>query len=84
MHILGASNTIRNELIQCIHYIDYQVNNEINDLLFFSVQADDIMDINHTFHCLFIIRFINFEGALVEIFLVFLDMSEDRISENLY
>lgn len=81
----GDSKIIQNELIQCISdYIDEHVIKEINESQFFSIQVDDTTDISQTSQCSLIIRFINSEGKLVERFLGFQDVSEDRTSENLY
>lgn len=81
----GESKSIQNELIECISdYINDFVKTELETAGFFSVQVDDTTDITQVSQCSVIVRFVNADGALVERFLGFYDVSADRSSETLF
>lgn len=78
------SKTIQNTLVECISkYINDFVKTEINDSNFFSIQVDNAYT-KRSSRCSLIIRFVNSNGLLVERFLGFHNVSEDRTSDRFY
>lgn len=81
----GESKTIQNELLDCISgYINDHNINEMNNSNFFSIQVDDTTDITQTSQCSVIIRLVDSQGKLVEIFLGFHDVSAGKTADNLF
>jgi len=81
----GVSNTIQNDIILCISdYLSNCVVNEIKKCKCYSVQVDDTTDITQRTQCSIILRYVTDESKLVERFLGFFNVSEDRTAEGLF
>lgn len=81
----GLSKSIQNDLIESIAQVmTDEISNEINNALFFSIQADDTTDIVEKSQCALSIRYVNKNGIITERFLGFYDVSEDRTARALY
>ncbi|XP_050064957.1 zinc finger MYM-type protein 1-like [Aphis gossypii] len=81
----GLSNTIQNDLITCISdHIKNMVRTEIKECMFYSVQVDDTTDISQKTQCSIILRYMTNKSELVERFLGFYNVSEDRTAEGLF
>lgn len=81
----GLSNTIHNDLITCVSdHINNMVKTEIKECMFYSVQVDDTTDISQRTQCSIILRYITSKSVLVERFLGFYNVSEDRTAEGLF
>lgn len=81
----GVSKTIQNDLITCIsESLCTHIKQEIKQCLFYSIQIDDTTDITQKTQCSIILRFVNKNSELVERFLGFFNVSEDRTAEGLF
>lgn len=81
----GLSNTIQNELISCIsQHVLNCIKSEIKQCMFFSVQVDDTTDIFQRTQCSIIVRYLTDKSELVERFLGFFNVSENRSAEGLF
>jgi hypothetical protein len=81
----GQSKTIQNELIFCVsQYLKEFIYNEISNVIFFSVIADDTTDITEHSQCTLTIRFVGSEAKVQERFLGFFDVNADRSAESLF
>jgi hypothetical protein len=81
----GLSKTIQNDLITYIsEYIFSYIKQEIKQLMFYSVQIDDTIDITQKTQCFIILRFVNKNSELVERFLSFHNVSDDHTAEELF
>jgi len=81
----GLSNTIQNDLITYVSdHIRNMVKTEIKECMFYSVQVDDTTDISQRTQCSIILRYITNKCELVERFLGFYNVSEDRTAEGLF
>ncbi|KAL4082421.1 hypothetical protein QTP88_021317 [Uroleucon formosanum] len=80
----GMSKSIQNDLISCIsEFLINQIKNEIKQCKFYSIQIDDTTDINQKTQCSIIIRYVTDKSELVERFLGFHNVSEDRTAQGL-
>lgn len=69
----GLSKTLQNDLIEWIaNYVSKNINYEIKDCMFFSVQADDTTDITEKSQCAISVRYVNKSGEVKERFVGFL------------
>ncbi|KAL4120790.1 hypothetical protein QTP88_013411 [Uroleucon formosanum] len=81
----GMSKSIRNDLISCIsEFLINQIKNEIKQCKFYSIQIDDTTDISQKTQCSIIIRYVTDKSELVERFLGFHNVSEDRTAQGLF
>ncbi|KAL4154561.1 hypothetical protein QTP88_000418 [Uroleucon formosanum] len=81
----GMSKSIQNDLISCIsEFLINQIKNEIKQCKFYSIQIDDTTDISQKTQCSIIIRYVTDKSELVERFLGFHNVSEDRTAQGLF
>ncbi|KAL4083864.1 hypothetical protein QTP88_029180 [Uroleucon formosanum] len=81
----GMSKSIQNDLISCIsEFLINQIKNEIKQYKFYSIQIDDTTDISQKTQCSIIIRYVTDKSELVERFLGFHNVSEDRTAQGLF
>ncbi|KAL4112692.1 hypothetical protein QTP88_016434 [Uroleucon formosanum] len=81
----GMSKSIQNNLISCIsEFLMNQIKNEIKQYKFYSIQIDDTTDISQKTQCSIIIRYVTDKSELVERFLGFHNVSEDRTAQGLF
>ncbi|KAL4127519.1 hypothetical protein QTP88_011686 [Uroleucon formosanum] len=79
----GMSKSIQNDLISCIsEFLINQIKNEIKQCKFYSIQIDDTTDISQKTQCSIIIRYVTDKSELVERFLGFHNVSEDRTAQG--
>ena len=79
----GVSSDIQNDLIECIDgVIQDQINHEIDNCNFLSIQIDEATDISTKAQLSVIFRF-DREGEIVERFLKFHDVSSDRCAATM-
>ncbi|KAL4143908.1 hypothetical protein QTP88_006162 [Uroleucon formosanum] len=82
---LSMSKSIQNDLISCIsEFLINQIKNEIKQCKFYSIQIDDTTDISQKTQCSIIIRYVTDKSELVERFLGFHNVSEDRTAQGLF
>ncbi|KAL4107233.1 hypothetical protein QTP88_017616 [Uroleucon formosanum] len=81
----GMSKSIQNDLISCIsEFLINQIKNEIKQCKFYSIQIDDTTDISQKTQCSIIIRYVTDKSELIERFLGFHNVSEDRTAQDLF
>ncbi|KAL4090672.1 hypothetical protein QTP88_025466 [Uroleucon formosanum] len=81
----GMFKSIPNDLISCIsEFLINQIKNEIKQCKFYSIQIDDTTDISQKTQCSIIIRYVTDKSELVERFLGFHNVSEDRTAQGLF
>ncbi|KAL4120900.1 hypothetical protein QTP88_013509 [Uroleucon formosanum] len=81
----GMSKSIQNDLISRIsEFLINQIKNEIKQCKFYSIQIDDTTDISQKTQCSIIIRYVTDKSELVERFLGFHNVSEDRTAQGLF
>ncbi|KAL4107461.1 hypothetical protein QTP88_017803 [Uroleucon formosanum] len=81
----GMSKSVQNDLISCIsEFLINQIKNEIKQCKFYSIQIDDTTDISQKTQCSIIIRYVTDKSELVERFLGFHNVSEDRAAQGLF
>ncbi|KAL4141558.1 hypothetical protein QTP88_004182 [Uroleucon formosanum] len=81
----GMSKSIQNDLISCIsEFLINQIKNEIKQCKFYSIQIDDTTDISQKTQCSIIIRYVTDKSELIERFLGFHNVGEDRTAQGLF
>ncbi|KAL4085456.1 hypothetical protein QTP88_027314 [Uroleucon formosanum] len=81
----GMSKSIQNDLISCIsEFLINQIKNEIKQCKFYSIQIDNTTDISQKTQCSIIIRYVTDKSELIERFLGFHNVSEDRTAQGLF
>ncbi|KAL4112793.1 hypothetical protein QTP88_016522 [Uroleucon formosanum] len=81
----GMSKSTQNDLISCIsEFLINQIKNEIKQCKFYSIQIDDTTDISQKTQCSIIIRYVTDKFELIERFLGFHNVSEDRTAQGLF
>jgi hypothetical protein len=79
------SKSIQNDLLSCISdSLINQIKNEIRQCKFYFIQIDDTTDISQKTQCSIIIRYVTDKSELVERFLGFHNVSEDRTAQGLF
>lgn len=82
---LGESAQVQNDLITCVSTVinDFVIK-KMTETPFFSVEVDDTTDISQKSQCSIIVRYVNGTGDIVERFLGFHDVSEDKTANGLF
>ncbi|KAE9522975.1 hypothetical protein AGLY_016606 [Aphis glycines] len=84
-HYSSLSKSIQNDLILSIsEYLMNHIKNESRESKFYSIQIDDTTDISQKTQCLIIIRYVTNKSELVERFLGFHNVSDDRTAQCLF
>ena len=79
----GVYSEIRNDLIECLaSVIQYQIDKDIENCRFLSIQVDETNDVSTKEQLSVIIR-LDREGAIIERFLKLFDVSSDRFHFSL-
>ncbi|KAL4153064.1 hypothetical protein QTP88_000897 [Uroleucon formosanum] len=82
---LSMSKSIQNDLISCIsEFLINQIKNEIKQCKFYSIQIDDTTNISQKTQCSIIIRYVRDKSELIERFLGFHNVGEDRTAQGLF